>query len=89
MATIIIKVFGGSPPCAKCKNVEKCLKEAVKELGLDAEVVAVSALSDEADRYDIMITPAVVINERVVLKGRSPPKEELKHIIQRELEKLG
>ena len=85
MTPKIIKVFGGSPPCAKCKTLEKDLIEAVKEVGLDAEVVHVSALSDEADKYDIMMTPAVVINEKVVLKGRVPSKEELKGILREQL----
>lgn len=85
MATQIIKVFGGSPPCAKCKNLEKNLNEAVKELGFYAQVVAVSALSDEADKYDIMITPTVVINEKVVVKGRVPSKQELRKILEEEL----
>ncbi|HRR54528.1 MAG TPA: thioredoxin family protein [Candidatus Methanomethylicus sp.] len=85
MATKKIMVFGGSPPCAKCKNVEKVLNEAVKELGLDAQVIHVSALSDEADKYDIMLTPSVVINEKVVIKGRVPTKEDVKKILQEEL----
>lgn len=78
----VVKVFGGSPPCAKCKNVEKVMLEAVKEIGLDAQVVHVSALSDDADKYGIMITPAVVINDKVVVKGRLPSKEEAKKILQ-------
>lgn len=85
MATKKIIVFGGSPPCAKCKNVEKIFNDAVKELGLDAQVVHVSALSDEGDRYGIMITPSVVINERVVIRGRVPSKEDVKKILQEEL----
>jgi len=84
MAPNIIKVFGGSPPCARCKSVEKGLNEAIKEMGLDAQVVPVSALSDEADKYDILTTPAVVINEKVVVKGRVPSKEELRKILEKE-----
>ena len=79
-----ITVFGGSPPCAKCKSVEKTFNEAVKELGLDAPVVHASALSVEADQYGIMMSPAVVINEKVVLIGRVPSKEEAKKILQEE-----
>lgn len=77
-----ITVFGGSPPCAKCKHVEKTFSEVVNELGLDAMVVHASALSDEADKYGIMISPAVVINEKVVLSGKVPSKEEAKKILQ-------
>jgi small redox-active disulfide protein 2 len=85
MAPKIIKIFGGSPPCAKCKGVEKNLNEAIKEMGLDAQVAHISALSDEANKYDIMITPTVVIDEKIVVKGRVPSKEELKRILREEL----
>ncbi len=84
MGNKVIKVFGGSPPCAKCKNVERLMAEAVKEMGLDAQIVHASAMSDDADKYGIMITPAVVINERVVVKGRVPSKDEAKRILENE-----
>ena len=85
MTPNVIKVFGGEPPCAKCKNVEKVIKEAIKELNLNAEVVHVSAMSDEADKYDIMITPSVVVNEKVVTRGQVLSKGEFKKILEREL----
>jgi small redox-active disulfide protein 2 len=85
MTPNVIKVFGGEPPCAKCKNVEKVIKEAINELNLDAEVVHVSALSAEADKYDIMITPSVVVNEKVVARGKALSKNEFKTILEREL----
>jgi small redox-active disulfide protein 2 len=80
-----IKVFGGEPPCAKCKAVEKTFNEAVKEMGLDAQVVHVSAMSEEADKYDILSTPAVVINDRLILSGKLPSKEEVKRILEKEV----
>jgi len=85
MAAKVIKVFGGEPPCARCKSVEKTLNEAVKEMGLNVQVVQVSVLSEEADKYDILTTPAVVINEKVVMKGIVPSKEELKEVLEKEL----
>ena len=86
MAEQVIKIFGGEPPCAKCKATERVATAAVAELGLNAKVVQVSAMSEEADRYDIMLTPAVVINDRVVLSGKVPTKEEFKKILQKEME---
>jgi small redox-active disulfide protein 2 len=85
MAEQVIKIFGGEPPCAKCKATERVATAAVAELGLSAKVVHVSAMSEEADRYDIMLTPAVVINDRVVLSGKVPTKEEFKKILQKEM----
>jgi len=86
MAEQVIKIFGGEPPCAKCKATERVATAAVAELGLNAKVVQVSAMSEEADRYDIMLTPAVVINDKVVLSGKVPTKEEFKKILQKEME---
>jgi small redox-active disulfide protein 2 len=85
MAEQLIKVFGGEPPCAKCKATERVAIAAVTELGLSAKVVHISAMSEEADKYDIMLTPAVVINEKVVLSGKVPTKEEFKMILQKEI----
>ncbi len=82
MAKILI--FGGEPPCARCKATEKSLREAVAELKLDAEILHVSALSPEADKYDILSTPAVVINDKVVLAGKVPDKKAAVEILKRE-----
>lgn len=79
-----IRLFGGEPPCARCRALEKGLKEAIKELALDVHLVNLSALSEEADKYDILSTPAVVINEKVVLKGIVPSKTELKKLLANE-----
>jgi len=83
MAKILI--FGGEPPCARCKATEKVLREAIAELKLDAEVSHVSALSPEADKYEILSTPAVVINEKVVVAGRVPDKKTAMEILRKEL----
>lgn len=73
-----IKVLGTG--CANCKNLEKAVKIAVEELGIDAIV------SKEEDivkimGYGIMRTPGLVIDEKVVLSGRVPSTNELKEII--------
>lgn len=82
MAKILI--FGGEPPCARCKATEKVLREAISELKLDAEISHVSALSPEADKYDILSTPAVVINEKVVVAGKVPDKKTAVEMLKKE-----
>jgi small redox-active disulfide protein 2 len=81
----IIKVFGSDPPCARCRATEKIVKEVVKELNLNVDVKHISVFSEEADKYGITTTPAVVINDKIVFSGRVPTKEEIKDIILREL----
>ncbi len=34
MSTKTVKVFGGPPPCSKCKNVERIFVEVAKESGI-------------------------------------------------------
>ncbi|MDI9644753.1 MAG: thioredoxin family protein [Candidatus Verstraetearchaeota archaeon] len=79
-----IFIFGGEPPCARCKATEKIMREAAKELKLEVEIVHVSALSPEADKYDILSTPAVVVNDKVVFSGRVPDLKSAKEILKKE-----
>ena len=81
----IIKVVGTDPPCARCKATEKIIKEVVKELNLNIDVKHISIFSEEASKYDITLTPAVIINDKIVLSGRVPNKEEIKEIILKEI----
>ncbi|MCQ5337530.1 MAG: thioredoxin family protein [Candidatus Methanomethylicia archaeon] len=81
----MIKVFGSDPPCARCRATEKIVREVVKELNLNVDVKHISVFSEEADKYGITTTPAVVINDKIVFSGRVPTKEEIKDIILREL----
>jgi small redox-active disulfide protein 2 len=75
-----IKVLGTG--CAKCKQLEKTVREAVAELGLDAEVEKVTELTDIMS-YGIMSTPGLVVNGEVRIAGRLPKLAEVKSILER------
>ncbi len=66
--------------CTKCKNVEKAAQEAVKKAGIDAnirkeeDIVKIMA-------YNVMTTPALVIDGKVVVKGRVPSVDEIVKLI--------
>ena len=64
-----IKVLG--PGCAKCKSTYAVVEKVVKNSGLDITVTKVDDIG-EIMRYNIMSTPAIVINETVVMKGKVP-----------------
>ena len=70
-----IKVLGTG--CPKCKKLEEVAREAVAESGVEAEVVKVTDLNRFLD-YDVMMTPALVVNEKVKVMGRVPSKDEIK-----------
>ena len=63
--------------CAKCKSLEKVTRKAVDELNLDATVTKVEDIQKIME-YSIMRTPALVIDEQVVLSGQLPKVAELK-----------
>ena len=66
-----IEVIGVEPPCKKCKALLENAKKAVEEAGLEAEVVKINALSDEALRkYGLLLVPALAIDGVVVSQGK-------------------
>ncbi len=74
-----IKVLG--PGCPKCKTLEKLTSEVISENGFDAQVSKVEDIV-EIMKYNIFSTPALVINEKVTVKGIIPSKEEIKKHIE-------
>ncbi|AHB13665.1 MULTISPECIES: thioredoxin family protein [Dehalococcoides] len=75
---MIIKILGTG--CAKCNKLEEMAKEAVLELGLSAQIVKIKDI-DKISAYPILMTPALVIDEKVVISGKLPTKEEMLKII--------
>ena len=73
-----IKVLG--PGCPKCHTLEKNAREAVKELGLDAEVTKVTDINEIAG-YGVFITPGLVVDGVVKLAGKVASKSEIKRIL--------
>jgi small redox-active disulfide protein 2 len=69
-----IKVFG--PGCAKCKETEKLIKEAVQASGKDITVEKVSDLQQML-AAGVMSTPAVAIDGVVKITGRVPSKKDI------------
>lgn len=73
-----IKVLGTG--CARCKSLEKVTIKAVEELKLDATVEKVEDIQKIME-YAVMRTPALVINEKVVISGQVPKVSELKELL--------
>ena len=79
-----IKVLG--PGCAKCQQLEKTVREVVKELGVDAKVEDIKDIKKIME-YPILTTPGLVINEKLVVSGRVPSKAEVTTFITTALTK--
>jgi len=72
---MVIKILGSG--CANCKKLESNVREAVKELGIEATIEKVQDFKDIA-AYGVMRTPALVVDEQVKVMGRVPSVEEIK-----------
>ena len=83
---IKIKVFGSTPPCAKCKEVEKRATKVAERYSGRVEVAKFGAISEEGRKYGVMFTPAVVINDRIVASGKVISESELEKALKNELE---
>ena len=73
-----IKILG--PGCAKCKTLDKLTHQVVDKNGINATITKVEDIM-EIMKYGVMSTPAVVVDEKVVLKGRVPSSDELKQLL--------
>ena len=80
---LTIKVLGSG--CANCKRVEQIARKVVTTLSLDAEIIKVTDYNDIAS-YNILSTPGLVINERVVSSGRIPSEAEITTFVTSALE---
>lgn len=75
-----IKILGTG--CTKCKSLEKATREVVDELNLDANVTKVEDIM-EIMAFGVMTTPALVVDGKVVVKGRVPSNTEIKQFLTR------
>ncbi len=75
-----IEVMGTG--CAKCKSLLKNVQKAVEESGTDAEIIKVDSIQEIMDR-GVMMTPALYIDGKSVLAGRTATVEELKRMLKR------
>ena len=75
---MVVKILGTG--CPKCKKLESNAKEAVKALGIIATVEKVTDLNDIM-KYDVMLTPGLVVDEEVKASGKVLSVEKIKEII--------
>lgn len=80
---LTIKVLGSG--CANCKKLEAIARKVISQMSLEAEVIKVTQYPDIM-AYNIMSTPGLVINEKVVSAGRIPSEAEITTFITNALE---
>ncbi len=72
-----IKVLG--PGCSKCKSTYNIIEKVLKENNIHAKLTKVDDIM-EMMNYNIMTTPAVVIDEVVKMKGQVPTESDVKKL---------
>ena len=75
---MIIKILG--PGCRNCHTLEERTREALDQLGRDAEIVSVADYTEIAG-YGVMKTPGLVIDEQVVIAGKVPSVKDLTELL--------
>jgi small redox-active disulfide protein 2 len=70
----IVKILGTG--CAKCKQTEQIVKDTIAKYGIDATIEKVEDIQKIME-YDILSTPAVVVDEVVKIKGKVPNENEI------------
>jgi small redox-active disulfide protein 2 len=80
---LTIKVLGSG--CTNCKKLEAVTRQAVSNLGIEAEIIKVTEYPDIM-KYNVMSTPGLVINEKVVSTGRVPGEAEVTTLLTTALE---
>ena len=73
-----IKVLG--PGCAKCKTTYNVIEKVIKENNLDVKLTKVDDIMEMVN-YNIMTTPAVVVDEVVKMKGQVPTESDVKKLL--------
>jgi small redox-active disulfide protein 2 len=74
-----IKILGSG--CPKCKKLEALVRATVEKLGIDAEITHIYDM-DEILSYNVMMTPALVIDGVVKLSGKLPGVDQLEKLLQ-------
>lgn len=77
-----IKILGTG--CSKCKVLEESARVATKELGLDAVITKVEDIS-EIMSYNVMRTPALLIDDKIISQGAVKSVKDIKKILAKSI----
>jgi small redox-active disulfide protein 2 len=73
-----VKILGSG--CRNCQDLEANTRAALTALGIEAEI---DHVRDEVEiiGYGVMSTPALVVDDTVVVAGRVPSADQLRSMI--------
>lgn len=76
-----IEILG--PGCARCVKLEENTKKAVKKMGLAAQIDHVKDFNKFIE-YGVMLTPALVVDGKILCSGRTPEVEEIVEMLEKQ-----
>ena len=75
-----MKIQVAGPGCGRCKATEKIVQEVCSEMKLEADIEHVYDVK-EYIQLGVRLTPAVVVDGKVIFSGKVPTAEELKALL--------
>lgn len=86
MKEVKVEVIGSEPPCMRCQAAKKAVEKAAEKLkqsGIKVEVQKVNIMSKEiVQKYGVLVSPAIAINNAVKIMGRVPSEEEVEKLLR-------
>ena len=73
-----VKILGSG--CASCNQLVEAVKAVIAAEGINASVEKVEDIQ-QIMAYNVISTPALVVDARVLCKGRVPSREEIKEML--------
>jgi small redox-active disulfide protein 2 len=73
-----IEVLG--PGCGRCKETFRVVQHVIEQGGLDVELVKDESI-ERMMALGLMATPGLVIDGKVVISGRIPKADEVRHLL--------
>lgn len=75
----VLKILG--PGCKRCKQLEQNLREAIAGSESNYDVHKIEQM-EEIVKYNMLSSPGLVVDEKLVLSGRVPTIEEIRELIK-------
>lgn len=80
---LTVKVLG--PGCVNCRRLEEIARRVVADMNVEAEIIKLTDYKDFL-AYDLMSTPGLVINEKLVSSGHIPSPTQVADWVKQALQ---